>query len=126
MCARVNGHILASVSMHLCLCVYVYLCVCVSVCICVYLFIRACMCMWMSFTDILCWPTVYVPNSSTAGESTTISRTSLNTDNRWHTLNTSPDVFREKGIAGIQEELACLNSGRPILLGYLLKGNTLF
>ena len=106
------------VRVSLCMCSCVSLCVrlrvCASPCVCMCLFVRACVYTWMSFTDILCWPTVYVPNSSTAGESTTISRTSLNTDNRWHNLNTSPDAFREKGIAflaGIQEELVCLNSG---------------
>ena len=55
------------------LCVFVCLRVCVCVCVC--LFVRVCMYTWMSFTDILCWSTVYVPNSSNAGESTTISRT---------------------------------------------------
>ena len=95
MWAHVNAHILVSVSIHLCLCVSVYLsvcvrmslyvclCVCVSgcvslgVCVCVCVCVCSCVHMWMSFTDILCWPTVYVPNSSTAGESTTISRTSI-------------------------------------------------
>ena len=100
-CRRVWMHIYlflclgisVSLCVFACLCVYV----CVSLCLC--LFVRACVCTWMSFTAILCWSTVYVPNSSAAGECTTISRTSLNTDNRWHNLNTSPDTFREKGIA---------------------------
>ena len=87
----------ASQSLCVCPCVSVSPYVCVSVSVCV--FVHACMYTWMAFTDIPCWPTGYVPNSSTAGESTTIRRTSLNTDNRWHNLNTSPDAFREKGIA---------------------------
>ena len=69
------------------MCPHMIVCICVCVHVCV------------SFPDVLSRGRVDVTNSSTAGESTTISQTPLNIDNRWHTLSTSQDAFRGNGIA---------------------------
>ena len=73
----------------MCVCVCVCVCVCMSICVCMDVFHR------YTFLTYI----VYVPNSSTAGEGTTISRPPLNTDSKWHTLNASQDAFRENGTA---------------------------
>ena len=83
-------------SLCVCPCIFLYVFVCVFVCVCV----RSCM---HVYVDAFHWYSLLTYNLYTkffsAGESTTISRTSLNTDNRWRNLNTSPDTRREKRIA---------------------------
>ena len=79
----------ARICMRLCSCMCVYTHVWVCACVCA-AHVYACMCVYVCvYPSLMYFPElyrVYVTSSSTAGESTTISGTPFNSDNRWYTL----------------------------------------
>ena len=54
MWARVNAHIIVSVSTHLCLCVSMYLCMCSCVCVCVCVCLSMCVCVCSFMHACIC------------------------------------------------------------------------